>query len=130
MNTWGVLQLSGVLSGKCSPLSYSHESCGIWLSWSMGLSDLSSQSTEGIYWILSGSLFLALWPGNSLKTLISWDNCRALLLYLPSLRDHCPSLSDVLCFKIIFHIYHMDFLGLFQATDVTTSWLQVKISLF
>ena len=43
-------------------------------------------------------------PGNSLKA-VSRGNHRAYLLYLPLLKDHCPSLPDVQCLKNHCSIY-------------------------
>lgn len=53
--------------------------------------------------LLLDSFLLAWWPGSSLRA-ASWGNYRAYLICFPCLKDHCPSLPDLVSGKTVFHI--------------------------
>lgn len=55
-------------------------------------------STQGICWVLPGFPLPEPWP-------VSWDNGWAHLTCFLSLEDHYPSLPDVQCLELPFHVF-------------------------
>lgn len=65
-------------------------------------------------------------PWISLKT-VNWGNCRAHLIFSPSLRDHCPSLPDVQCLENHGVIYFVQLFGCFRWDGEFSPWFPILV---
>lgn len=73
---------------------------------------------------------LTLWPGNSLNA-VNWCNHKAHLICFLFLKDHCPLLPNIQCFKSYCFIYSFWFFSCFSSrrinlVSVILSWLEAE----